>query len=50
VSWRVALVVALVVVAWFMHFIQHHRFTPFAVYRIILGGVVLAWMWSGLPG
>jgi undecaprenyl-diphosphatase len=49
-GFSVAFVVALVVVAWFMHFIQHHRFTPFAVYRIILGGVVLAWMASVSQG
>lgn len=38
----VAFVVALVVVAGFMRYIQTHRFTPFAVYRIVLGVVVLA--------
>lgn len=40
----VAFVVALAVVAGFMRFIQTHRFTPFAVYRIALGLVVLTWM------
>jgi undecaprenyl pyrophosphate phosphatase UppP len=30
------------VIAAFMRYIQTHRFTPFAVYRIIIGLVVLA--------
>lgn len=41
----VAFVVALLVVAGFMRYIQTHKFTPFAVYRIIVGiavaGVIL---------
>jgi len=42
VGFVVSFVVAWIVVAAFMRFIQTHRFTPFAVYRILLGGVVLA--------
>ena len=38
----VAFVVALGVVAVFMRFIQTHKFTSFAIYRIILGAAVLA--------
>jgi len=37
-----AFIVAWVVVAGFMRFIQTHKFTSFAIYRIILGIVVLA--------
>jgi undecaprenyl-diphosphatase len=37
----VSFVVALVVVAGFMRYIQTHRFTPFAWYRIALGLVVI---------
>jgi undecaprenyl-diphosphatase len=44
----VAFVVALVVVAAFMRFIQTHRFTGFAIYRILLGAAVLIAMWRGL--
>jgi undecaprenyl-diphosphatase len=40
-GFSVAFVVALLVVAAFMRFIQSHRFTSFAVYRIVLGIVVL---------
>ncbi len=38
-----AFVVALVVVAAFMQYIRSHRFTPFAVYRLLLGIAVLWW-------
>ena len=34
-------VVALVVVAWFIRYIQRHEFTGFGVYRIIFGALVL---------
>jgi undecaprenyl-diphosphatase len=40
-GFSVAFVVALAVVAGFMRFIQNHKFTGFAVYRIILGAIVL---------
>ena len=39
--------VAWVVVAAFMRFIQHHKFTSFAIYRIIIGGVVLVVLFNG---
>ena len=42
VGFVVAFIVAWAVVAAFMRFIQTHKFTSFAVYRIIIGGVVLA--------
>ncbi len=46
VGFIVAFVVAWGVVAGFMRFIQSHKFTSFAVYRIILGLVVLAYIWN----
>lgn len=42
----VSFVVALVVVAWFLNFVKHHRFRVFAIYRVVLGLVVLGlWAW-----
>ncbi|GMV96289.1 MAG: undecaprenyl-diphosphatase 1 [Phycisphaerae bacterium] len=46
-GFSVAFVVALAVVAAFMRYIQTRRFTPFAVYRIVLGAVVLAALGKG---
>ena len=39
----VAFLVALLVVAGFMKFVQRQRFTVFSVYRVVLGLAVLAW-------
>jgi undecaprenyl-diphosphatase len=36
-----AFITALLVIAGFMRFIQHHTFRPFAYYRIVVGGVLL---------
>ncbi|HPD28500.1 MAG TPA: undecaprenyl-diphosphate phosphatase [Phycisphaerae bacterium] len=44
VGFAVSFVVAWAVVAAFMRFIQTHRFTMFAIYRIALGVIVLAWV------
>ena len=38
----VAFVVALAVVAGFMGYVKRYRFTPFAIYRVLLGATVLA--------
>ncbi len=35
---------AMLVVKWFVNFISRHGFTPFAWYRIVLGGVLLAYI------
>ena len=40
----VSFLVALVVVKGFLAFIKRHGFTPFGWYRIIAGGVALAWL------
>ena len=45
-----AFVVALVVVAWFLHWVRKHGFTPFAIYRIVLGLILLAALSRGLLG
>jgi undecaprenyl-diphosphatase len=45
-----AFVVALAVVAWFLHWVRQHGFTPFAIYRIVLGLVLLAALSRGLLG
>jgi undecaprenyl-diphosphatase len=41
VGFVVSFVVAWGVVAWFMHWVRRHGFIPFAVYRIVLGVIVL---------
>ena len=40
-----AFIVAVVVVRWFIGFISRHNFVPFAIYRIIFGGVILGWIY-----
>ena len=45
-----AFVVALAVVAWFLHWVRRHGFTPFAIYRIVLGLILLAALSRGLLG
>ena len=42
----VSFIVALAVVAWFMNWVRRRGFTPFAVYRIVLGTAVLAYAFS----
>jgi undecaprenyl-diphosphatase len=41
IGFVVSFVVAMGVVAWFMNWVRHRGFTPFAIYRIILGIAVL---------
>ena len=36
-------VVAYAVIAWFMHWVRRRGFTPFAIYRVICGVLVLWW-------
>ncbi|MEO7166662.1 MAG: undecaprenyl-diphosphate phosphatase [Spartobacteria bacterium] len=45
-----AFIVALAVVAWFLHWVRRHGFTPFAIYRIVLGLVLLFALSRGLLG
>ena len=41
IGFAVSFLVALAVVAWFMNWVRKRSFTPFAVYRILIGIVVL---------
>jgi undecaprenyl-diphosphatase len=43
----VSFVVALAVVAWFMRWVRAHGFVPFAIYRIIVGIVMLVLLHRG---
>lgn len=42
VGFVVSAIVAFVAVKWLLHYIQTHRFTPFAWYRLALGAALLA--------
>jgi undecaprenyl-diphosphatase len=43
IGFVVSFIVAWAVVAWFMSWVRRRGFTPFAIYRIILGIAVLVW-------
>jgi undecaprenyl-diphosphatase len=47
IGFVVSFVVALGVVAWFMNWVRQRGFTPFAIYRIIVGIAVLVWTMKG---
>jgi undecaprenyl-diphosphatase len=42
IGFFVSFIVAYAAVAWFMAWVRRRGFTPFAVYRIVVGGLVLA--------
>jgi len=42
VGFVISFIVALIVIAWFMSWVKKRGFAPFAIYRIILGAIVLA--------
>jgi undecaprenyl-diphosphatase len=44
VGFLVSFLVAYATVAWFMAWVRRRGFAPFAVYRILLGLAVLAWV------
>jgi undecaprenyl-diphosphatase len=46
VGFVTAFVVALLVVRAFLAFVRTHRLRPFAIYRVLLGLVVLVWWWG----
>ena len=48
IGFVVSFVVALAVVAWFMNWVRRHGFAVFAIYRIILGIVLLALIARGM--
>src|SRR5215471_10558055 len=45
IGFVVSFIVALGVVAWFMNWVRQRGFTPFAIYRIVVGAAVLLWVW-----
>ena len=47
IGFAVSFLVALAVVAWFMNWVRRRGFTPFAIYRIVVGAAVLAWVARG---
>jgi undecaprenyl-diphosphatase len=47
IGFVVSFVVALAVVAWFMNWVRQRGFTPFAIYRIVVGIAVLVWVFKG---
>ena len=44
VGFAVSFVVALAVIAWFMAWVRTRGFTPFAIYRLLIGTAVLLWL------
>ena len=48
IGFAVSALVAFAAVRWLLHYVQHHRFTLFAWYRIVLGVVLIAFIGSGL--
>jgi undecaprenyl-diphosphatase len=47
VAFVAATITAFVAVTWLLRYIQTHRFTPFAIYRIALGALLLLWLPAG---
>ena len=47
VAFTVAAVTGFATVKWLLRFVQGHRFTPFAYYRLALGAVLLVWLAEG---
>ncbi len=47
IGFLVSFVVAFGVVAWFMHWVRHRGFVPFAIYRLIAGTAVVIWALNG---
>ncbi len=45
VGFVVSFIVALAVVRFMLKYVERHDFTPFAIYRIVLGVIVLAYFW-----
>ncbi len=47
IGFVISFFVAWAVVAWFMNWVRQRGFTPFAIYRIIIGIAVLVWVAKG---
>lgn len=50
IGFVVSFLIAFVVVAWFLRWVRRHGFAPFAIYRIVLGAVLLVALSLGLIG
>jgi undecaprenyl-diphosphatase len=50
IGFVVAFFAALMVVAWFLRYVRRHGFTPFAIYRIVLGAALFLALSRGLIG
>jgi undecaprenyl-diphosphatase len=48
VGFVVSFIAALACVRWLIRYVSRHDFIPFAWYRILFGGVILATAWAGL--
>jgi undecaprenyl-diphosphatase len=48
VGFAAAFVFAFLCVRWLIRYVSHHDFTPFAWYRILFGGVILATAYAGV--
>lgn len=47
IAFTAATVTGFLVVKWLLGYIEHHRFTGFAIYRILLGAALLLWLPAG---
>lgn len=47
IGFAVSFVVAWACVAWFMRWVRHRGFAPFAAYRLVVGALVLVWVLRG---
>ncbi len=47
IGFVVSFIVALGVNAWFINWVRTRGFAPFAIYRILLGAALLAWLFTG---
>lgn len=50
IAFAASTVTAFVAVKWLLSYIRTHSFTPFALYRIVFGGILLALSYGGLAG
>ena len=48
IAFVVSMVTAFVAVKWLLGYIRTHRFTAFAVYRIVFGAILLGLGWAGI--
>ncbi len=46
-AFAAATITGFLVVKWLLGYIEHHRFTGFAIYRILLGAALLLWLPAG---